>query len=746
MLICTSGLHSGINPSPGVGTARSIKDAFPQAHIIGVDYSTRCSGLHSPDLDEVWLQEAWQVIDLDQYADQIRLLLDEGKLWISGLDLETYWLAESIGSHPNLLVPPLEALKRASKPVYEIGHEYDLAIPPFIRLTEPEWEIHKFCRRNDWHCWVKGPNYEAQMVRDWSGFHKARRKLSATWSTVDDLFLQAHILGLEECIAFSAYHGELLGSAHMIKRDVTKENKTWAAKVSPVPEDLSELVANIIHDLKWTGGGEFEFVRDSQGTLWLLEINPRFPAWIYGATLAGINLPGRLVQAATGDEMLPQRRASSEFVRIVIEVPVRDGYNLPPLQHMSIDERDSGLKHPSGMPLLSKRLRGTTRKIPRVPTSHDSIVPSAIRNAVQSIKSESLETPAPVLLESILQERIVLLKEALARVSNDRVKVTVAYSVKTDPDSKIMHMMKDHGLLAEAISQLEVLRALSSGFSPSEIVLNGPGMWWPENETPSPLHAIMSDTLNDLEQLVEGSRQRKIADVIGIRIHPPDVESRFGIPIYDYSQFDRLVQIVKRCPPDQAFGVHLHLASSRLGVKRWKHMVEAMLHWAVALEHLTGVPIKFVDLGGGWFPDDFDEVFLLDLPSLVDTITRLLPHVTEIELEPGKALVQPATCMVSRVINLQESEAGTNIIVDASIADLPQALYFPHRLLFRSKATGQWLAPRNGDWRVTGRLCMETDVLAEDIDFAVHPQIGDLIVFLDSGAYDRSMSYDFGKG
>ncbi len=747
MQIFTSGLHSGINPSPGVGTARSIREAFPSSIIIGVDYSTRCSGLHWSGFDDIWLQEAWEVISLDQYAEQIRAILDDGNLWISGLDLETQWLAENVGPHPNLLIPLVEALQRSSKPVYEIGHDYGLAIPPFISLREPEWELHKFCRRNDWHVWVKGPNYEAKLIRDWNSFHEARTKLSATWSTVDDLFLQAHIAGVEECVAFSAHQGQLLGAAHMVKRDVTKENKTWAARVSAVPADLLEMIGDIVRDLKWTGGGEFEFVRSQQGKLWLLEINPRFPAWIYGATIAGYNLPGLLVQAATNEEMQQPIPRSSEFVRVVMEVPVRKGYTLPPLQHMSPDERDSGLKHPSGMPHLSKRLHGASRtKIPRVHTSHDAVLPPEITDAIRQIDSSSIETPTAILLKPVLKRRIDQLKEAMGKSSNGRVSVKASYSIKTDPDPRILQMIKEHGLMAEAISQLEIESALNAGFAPSEIVLNGPGMWWPEATDAEPLHAIMSDTLRDLEELVKRSRRRKVADVIGIRIHPPDVESRFGIPIYDYAQFDRLVQVIRQCPQEQSFGVHLHLASSRLGVRRWGHLVETLLHWAKTLEELTGVPIRFVDLGGGWFPDDFDEIFLEELPALVEMITELLPHVTEVGLEPGKALVQPATCMVSRVINEQESETETNIIVDASIADLPQAQYFPHRVMMRDGSSGQWLPARNGDWRVMGRLCMENDILADDIDFEQKPKVGDIIVFLDSGAYDRSMAYDFGKG
>ncbi len=746
MRVYVSGLHSGANPSPGVGTARSIREGYPDAEIIGVDYSTRCSGLHWDGFDDIWLQESWDRIDLDQYAEQVRAILDEGGIWISGMDIEAEWLSRNIGPHPNLLVPPTTTLEQIHKPVRAVGEKYGLLIPPTIRLDEPDWKIHEFCRRNDWEVWMKGPNYEAKLVTNWQSFFKARDYLAHTWSTIDDLLLQAHIAGVEECIAISAHEGRLLDAVYMVKRDVTRENKTWAGKISPLNDDLRALVERIVRDLNWTGGAEMEFVRDLQGRLWLIEMNPRFPAWIHGATLAGHNLPGLLVQATTDTPMNPTKFQNNEFVRVVFEIPARAEYGLPPLQISHISEKSAGLKHPSGMPFLSRRLRGVKKKIPRAPTPHDGQIPQQLLKAIEQLNVETLETPATVLLDSQLEGNIAALIDGLDSARAEGLDFVVAYSIKTDPNSQIMRVMRRHGFYAEAISQLEVKQALSCGFEPSKIVLNGPGMWWPQLETDEPLHAIMCDTIYQLEEIVEGRNpDHPSAEFVGIRIHPPGLNSRFGVTVGDYSQFNRLVEVVRKIPDDQKFGVHLHISSSMIGVRRWQHMFKSLLLWAGSLERLSGTKIHGVDLGGGWFPDDFFEIFLKDLPASVSQIRGMLPNVTEISIEPGKALVQSAVCVVARVINVRESEYYTDIIVDASIADLPQVQIFPHRVLLKT-SDGELKNARNGNWRITGRLCMEVDILVNGISFDVIPRVGDWIVFLDAGAYDRSMAYDFGKG
>lgn len=98
----------------------------------------------------------------------------------------------------------------------------------------------------------------------------------------------------------SAYQGELLDCVYMRKRDLTEKSKTWAGDVADVPKEIIIPLRQIIRELKWSGGAELEMVRDAKDDLWLLECNPRFLAWVHGATVTGRNLPGLLVEGASG--------------------------------------------------------------------------------------------------------------------------------------------------------------------------------------------------------------------------------------------------------------------------------------------------------------------------------------------------------------------------------------------------------------------------------------------------------------
>jgi carbamoyl-phosphate synthase large subunit len=56
---------------------------------------------------------------------------------------------------------------------------------------------------------------------------------------------------------------------------------------------------------KWRGGFELELMKNKVGELYLLEINPRLPAWIYLAVGVGQNIPEALVNLAMGEKVNP---------------------------------------------------------------------------------------------------------------------------------------------------------------------------------------------------------------------------------------------------------------------------------------------------------------------------------------------------------------------------------------------------------------------------------------------------------
>lgn len=321
--IYISGVHGGTNPSPGIGIARSLRAAFPDAHLVAVDYSPRSSGLLWPDFDEGLVRPPWQAIDLRTHAAFVAARLSEGAIWISGLDLEVRLLTQRLRPRAGLPLPPRATMQMAAKPPFRLGRLLKIGLPSFLPLAaSSDEDLGRFCRLHGWPLWVKGTHYDAVPIWSWYETGPVIAQLAEAWGGKDQLFLQAHVAGQDVTIAFAAWKGELLGAAFLEKLDRTHQGKVWSGQVSRVPAALERRLRRLVRLTKWSGGGELECVRDRQANLWLLECNPRFPAWIYGAAQAGYNLPALLVQAITGKPgVKAMQRYKASFTRVVVEVP-----------------------------------------------------------------------------------------------------------------------------------------------------------------------------------------------------------------------------------------------------------------------------------------------------------------------------------------------------------------------------------------------------------------------------------------
>ncbi|NUT48510.1 MAG: hypothetical protein HOV94_14555, partial [Saccharothrix sp.] len=401
--VLISGLHSGPNPSPGLGVARSLRRAWPDVRLHALDYSTGATGLSAPELDEVRVMPPWDTVDLpSSCAALVGLVAGADAVFIPGLDLEAEVLAEHRPGDRRLLVPPTGAFQLVRKPGTAVAAALGLRVPEFRRVSDPV-EAVGFATAHGWRVWVKGSRYEAVAVTDRFGLTWAMDRVRRTWGD-QDVLVQRHVDGHEESFVFAALDGELVGACAMAKTMLTPEGKTWAGQVGDLADaDLAALAA-FARRARWTGGGEVEMVRDATGERYLMEVNPRFPAWVHGATLAGVNLPARLVAAATGVPLaVPEQVDARDFVRVVHEVAAR--FTAPPARLDFPDGRSGGgSKHPSAMPVLSRRRADPVDRRPE-PVEADPEVPDG-----------PLDTPVRLLFDAVLADRVARVGDIVARV------------------------------------------------------------------------------------------------------------------------------------------------------------------------------------------------------------------------------------------------------------------------------------------------------------------------------------------
>jgi carbamoyl-phosphate synthase large subunit len=315
------------NPGPGHATARCLR-ADPRFHgqIIGLGYETLDGGLYDrelccasyllpyPSSGEGALLE--RLLDIHRYCpfDVLIPCLDSELIAFSRLQNQLN--AAGI----RMLVPSTSQIRQRDKDrLPELGALTRVATPAIRHLTHPGFFNH--CEQEGWRypLVVKGRFYDAVVAHNPAQAVAAFHRLAAEWGL--PILAQQFIPGQEfNVCALGDGTGEVLGMVMMRKRALTEKGKAWAGTSIHHPE-LENAATRLIQELCWPGPLEVEMICDEQGHFHLLEINPRFPAWVFLTAGSGCNLPVRLLQHLNGDliEGPQQGQAGLTFIRYAME-------------------------------------------------------------------------------------------------------------------------------------------------------------------------------------------------------------------------------------------------------------------------------------------------------------------------------------------------------------------------------------------------------------------------------------------
>jgi hypothetical protein len=139
------------------------------------------------------------------------------------------------------------------------------------------------------------------------------------------LNLQAHVQGRSVTTAFACWEGRLIGAIHA---EVVQE--AWANGPATVIRLISdpEMEANaelIASRFGLSGLHGLDYMRDSSGRLWLIEINPRLTQIAHLALGPGRDLAAALLACATGQPVAPRPvKIDSDLVALFPQEWLRD--------------------------------------------------------------------------------------------------------------------------------------------------------------------------------------------------------------------------------------------------------------------------------------------------------------------------------------------------------------------------------------------------------------------------------------
>jgi carbamoyl-phosphate synthase large subunit len=212
-------------------------------------------------------------------------------------------------------LPTLEQFEERHKSnLPEFGKKYGLSVP-FSKPINGPGEIENLKDEFDYPLMVKGKFYDAYLAYNEEQVRMNFNKITAKWGV--PVIIQEFIKGTEvNVVALGDGKGHTIGAVPMRKQYITDKGKAWSGITLDDPKML-ELTRRIIQAMKWRGGMELELVKSHKNEYFIIEINPRIPAWVYLAVGAGQNMPEALVKLALGMEVTPftEYEVGKMFVR-----------------------------------------------------------------------------------------------------------------------------------------------------------------------------------------------------------------------------------------------------------------------------------------------------------------------------------------------------------------------------------------------------------------------------------------------
>lgn len=299
-----SGINAIDNPGPGIGVAKSIKqDKKLNARIVGLAYDAMEPGIYMDWIvdkafimpypssgHEAYIERLIYIKKIYGLDFVIPVLDAELLIYIKyQKDLESYGI--------KTFLPSMEQFKLRSKDkLEEVAKNIGINFPKTKVVSTLE-DLNKAIEEIGFPVMIKGAFYKAYKANSLQEAVSYYSKIVAEWGY--PVIIQQVVYGEEmNVVAGGDGEGNSLGMVGIKKSWITELGKIWTG-ITIKNEKLLKAAKRFIEVYKWKGAFELEcIVNVEKEEIYLIEINPRFPAWSYFSTGVGVNIASNIVRKA----------------------------------------------------------------------------------------------------------------------------------------------------------------------------------------------------------------------------------------------------------------------------------------------------------------------------------------------------------------------------------------------------------------------------------------------------------------
>jgi carbamoyl-phosphate synthase large subunit len=300
IIVGVSGINAVDNPGPGVGIARSLKENTElKVKVMGLAYDAMEPGIYMDWLIDKAFITPYPSGSHTEFLQRLYHIKDTYglDLIIPNLDAE---LPLYIRYSSNLekkgiktFLPTATQFRlRGKDRLQEVAKNIGIKFPESVIVTSYD-ELGKAVDKLGLPVMVKGAFYKAYRAYTTQEAISHYNAIVAEWGY--PVIVQKVVSGEEmNVVAVGDGEGSSLGMLGIKKMWITSLGKIWTG-VTIKNEPMLAAANKFIEAYRWRGGFELECIV-KEDEVYLIEINPRLPAWSYFATGVGINLPANIVR------------------------------------------------------------------------------------------------------------------------------------------------------------------------------------------------------------------------------------------------------------------------------------------------------------------------------------------------------------------------------------------------------------------------------------------------------------------
>ncbi len=335
----------------------------------------------------------------------------------------------------------------------------------------------------------------------------------------------------------------------------------------------------------------------------------------------------------------------------------------------------------------------------------------------------------------------------------------VRFAQKACSNIHILRLMRAAGVKVDSVSLGEIERAIAAGYQPGgeDIVFTADVFDQPTlariAELKVPVNAGSVDMLHQLGEVSPGH-------AAWLRINPGfghghsqktntgGENSKHGIW---HSDLPLALAAIQQHGL-RLVGLHMHIGSG-VDYAHLQQVCDAMVDQVMTF----GQDLQAISAGGGLSipyrvgEEAIDTQHYYGLwNGARERIAAHLGHAVKLEIEPGRFLVAESGVLVSQVRAVKAMGSRHFVLVDAGFSDLMRpSMYGSYHHISLLPVDGRALGDATIESVVAGPLCESGDVFTQleggKVETRALPaaQVGDYLVFHDTGAYGASMSSNY---